>query len=56
MEKKETNVDILNESLEALNFIKENFNDDEELFAKLIETIKSKGKINETLFIPLQER
>ena len=56
MEKKETNLDILNESLEALNIIKEDFKHDEELLAKLIETIKSKGKINEAFFIPLQER
>jgi|APGre2960657444_1045066.scaffolds.fasta_scaffold212963_1 mannitol/fructose-specific phosphotransferase system IIA component len=57
MEEKEKDIDILNQSLEALNIIiKENFQDNEEAFSKLIEIIKSKGKINEAFFIPVQER
>ena len=36
--------------------IKEDFQDNEELFSKLIEVIQSKGKINEAFFIPVQER
>ena len=49
-------IDILNQSLEALNVIKEELQDNEELFSKLIEVIQSKGKINEAFFIPVQER
>jgi len=57
MEEKENDIDILNQSLEALNIIiKEDFQDNEELFSKLIEVIQSKGKINEAFFIPVQER
>jgi mannitol/fructose-specific phosphotransferase system IIA component (Ntr-type) len=57
MEEKESDIDILNQSLEALNIIiKEDFQDNEELFSKLIEVIQSKGKINEAFFIPVQER
>jgi mannitol/fructose-specific phosphotransferase system IIA component (Ntr-type) len=57
MEQKENDIDILNQSLEALNIILEkDFENNEELFSKLIEVIQSKGKINETFFIPVQER
>ena len=56
MEEKEKDIDILNQSLEALNVIKEELQDNEEIFSKLIEVIQSKGKINEAFFIPVQER
>jgi mannitol/fructose-specific phosphotransferase system IIA component (Ntr-type) len=57
MEQKENDIDILNQSLEALNIIFEkDFENNEELFSKLIEVIQSKGKINEAFFIPVQER
>jgi len=57
MEQKENDIDILNQSLEALNIILEkDFENNEELFSKLIEVIQSKGKINEAFFIPVQER
>ncbi len=53
---KENDIDILNQSLEALNVIKEELQDNDEIFSKLIEVIQSKGKINEAFFIPVQER
>ncbi len=53
---KENDIDILNQSLEALNIIKEELQDNDEIFSKLIEVIQSKGKINEAFFIPVQER
>lgn len=56
MEEKESDIDILNQSLEALNVIKEELQDNEEIFSRLIEVLQSKGKINEAFFIPVQER
>jgi hypothetical protein len=53
---KENDIDILNQSLEALSIIKEELQDNDEIFSKLIEVIQSKGKINEAFFIPVQER
>lgn len=55
-EKIESDAEILNQSLEALNILKENIKNDDNALEKLIEVLKSKEKINETFFIPMQKR
>lgn len=55
-EKIESDAEILNQSLEALNILKENIKNDENALEKLVEILKSKEKINETFFIPMQKR
>jgi hypothetical protein len=53
----DSEIDILNQSLEALNIILEkDFHNNEEIFSKLIEVLQTKGKSNEAFFIPVQER
>ena len=49
-------INILNESQEALIELIKSFDNNEEAFNRLIEIIKEKGKLDETFFIPLQER
>lgn len=55
MKKNQNNIDILIESKEALEEMMNNFDNKEEAILKLIEILKSKGKLDETFFIPYQE-